>query len=45
MVEELIPIVMFVVIGVVFGLFAYFKFRTRAETQRLNKNKNETAKE
>ena len=34
MVEELIPIVMFVVIGVVFGLFAYFKFRTRAETQQ-----------
>lgn len=34
MVEELIPIVMFVVIAVIFWLVAYFKFRTRAETQQ-----------
>lgn len=34
MVEELIPIVMFVVIGVVLGLFYYFRYRTRAEMQQ-----------
>lgn len=34
MVEELIPIVMFVVIAVIFWLIAHFKFRTRAETQQ-----------
>ncbi|HZW58675.1 MAG TPA: DUF6249 domain-containing protein [Woeseiaceae bacterium] len=31
--EEYIPIVMFVVIGGVLGLFYYFRYRTRAEMQ------------
>lgn len=34
MAEELIPIVMFVVVAVIFWLVSYFKFRTRAETQQ-----------
>lgn len=34
MVEELIPIVMFVVIGIVLGLFYFFRYRSRAEMQR-----------
>lgn len=34
MIEELIPIVMFVVIGIVLGLFYYFRYRTRTEMQR-----------
>jgi len=34
MVEELIPIVMFIVIGVVFWLLAHFKFRSKAEMQQ-----------
>lgn len=34
MVEELVPIVMFVVVAIIFWLVAYFKFRTRAETQQ-----------
>mgnify|MGYP003647605361 CR=1 FL=1 len=33
MVEEFIPIVMFIVIGVVIGLFFYFRFRTRNDMQ------------
>lgn len=33
MLEELIPIVMFTMIGVVLGLYYYFRFRTRAEMQ------------
>jgi Domain of unknown function (DUF6249) len=33
MVEELIPIVMFIVIGVVLSLYFYFRFRTRNEMQ------------
>jgi len=32
--EEYIPIVMFVVIGAVLGLFYYFRYRTRAEMQQ-----------
>lgn len=32
--EEYIPIVMFVVIGAVLGLFYFFRYRTRAEMQR-----------
>ncbi len=34
MYEELIPIVMFAVIGIVLGLFYYFRYRTRTEMQR-----------
>lgn len=33
MTEELVPIVMFVVIGAVLGLFYYFRYRTRADMQ------------
>lgn len=31
--ETLIPIVMFIVVGVIFGLFYYYRFRARAEMQ------------
>ena len=34
MVEELIPIVMFIVLGAVFWLFYYFRHRGRAEVQQ-----------
>lgn len=34
MYEELIPITMFAVIGIVLGLFYYFRYRTRAEMQQ-----------
>jgi len=34
MVEELIPIALFAVIGIIVWLLAYFKFRTRAEMQQ-----------
>ncbi|MDZ7644482.1 MAG: DUF6249 domain-containing protein [Woeseiaceae bacterium] len=34
MIEELIPITMFLVIGLVLGLFYYFRYRTRAEMQQ-----------
>lgn len=34
MYEELIPITMFAVIGIVLGLYYYFRYRTRAEMQQ-----------
>ena len=34
MYDELIPTVMFVMIGIVMGLFYYFRYRTRAEMQQ-----------
>ena len=34
MVEELIPIVMFVVVAVIFWLLAHYKFRSKAEMQQ-----------
>jgi hypothetical protein len=32
--EEFIPIVMFIMLGVVFGLMYYFRYKNRTETQR-----------
>ena len=34
MVEELIPIVMFIVIGLIFLIVLYFRYRSRAEIQQ-----------
>ena len=34
MIEELIPIVMFVVVAVIVWLVSYFRFRSRSETQQ-----------
>lgn len=34
MYEELIPITMFAVIGIVLGLFYYFRYRSRAQMQQ-----------
>ena len=34
MTEDLIPIVMFIVIGLIFLMFLYFRFRSRAEIQQ-----------